>query len=265
MMFNFTPIVKRLLIANAAFYFLPLFLHIDLADKLGLHSVLSPQFAPYQLISYMFIHAGGWHLFGNMFSLIVFGNLLERFLGAKRFFILYMVCGVGAGALYAGIDFYEGHHMEEAVAAYRKAPDPERFNRFLHRYAPAVQRDYEIQQFIDAYAEMPHNRAYIRESERLLTTLFERRIRVPMVGASGAVFGILMAFGLLFPNMQLFLLFPPIPIRAKYLVFFYGLYELWAEFNRMPGDNIAHWAHLSGMLVSFFLIRYWRNNHHLPR
>ena len=254
-MFTFTPIVKRLLVVNAAFLFVPFFLGRDLSRVLGLYSVLSPQFAPYQYISYMFIHADGWHLFGNMFSLIIFGSLLERFLGAKRFLILYVVCGVGAGVLYAAIDAYQGYGMQRAVNAYLKAPGPERFNRFVGQYAPSVQRNHAIRTFIEAYAEYPHMPSYTEESKTLVSHLFNQRNSIPMVGASGAVFGILMAFGMLFPNLQLFLLFPPIPIRAKYLVLFYGLYELWAEMNRMPGDNIAHWAHLSGMLVSFLLIK----------
>lgn len=80
-----------------------------------------------------------------------------------------------------------------------------------------------------------------------------------MVGASGAIFGILMAFGMLFPNTELFLLFFPFPIKAKYFVLFYGLYELYAGFGRVPGDNVAHFAHLGGMLFAFILIKIWRD------
>ena len=82
-----------------------------------------------------------------------------------------------------------------------------------------------------------------------------------MVGASGAVFGILLAFAMLFPNMQLMLLIPPIPVKAKYLVLVYGLYEIWSEFNRMPGDNVAHLAHLGGMLIAYIILRYWKNKY----
>ena len=82
-----------------------------------------------------------------------------------------------------------------------------------------------------------------------------------MVGASGAVFGILLAFAMLFPNMQLMLLIPPIPIKAKYLVLVYGFYEIWIEFNRMPGDNVAHLAHLGGMLIAYIILRYWKNKY----
>jgi membrane associated rhomboid family serine protease len=79
-----------------------------------------------------------------------------------------------------------------------------------------------------------------------------------MVGASGAVFGVLMAFGMLFPNTVLYLLFPPIPVKAKYLVMFYGAYEIYSEINRSVGDNVAHFAHLSGMLIAFIILKYWQ-------
>lgn len=90
--------------------------------------------------------------------------------------------------------------------------------------------------------------------------MFEQTSNVPMVGASGAVFGILMAFAMLFPNMQLMLLFPPIPVRAKYLVFFYAMFEIYSEINRAPGDNVAHLAHLGGMLIAFILLKFFWNN-----
>ena len=91
--------------------------------------------------------------------------------------------------------------------------------------------------------------------------LLNAKTDIPMVGASGAVFGILLAFAILFPNMQLMLLIPPIPIKAKYLVLVYGIYELWSEFNRMPGDNVAHLAHLGGMLIAYIILRYWKNKY----
>ena len=84
---------------------------------------------------------------------------------------------------------------------------------------------------------------------------------IPMVGASGAVFGILLAFAMLFPNMELMLLFPPIPVKAKYLVLVYGIYELWSELNRMPGDNVAHFAHLGGMLIAYLILQYWKKKY----
>ena len=115
-----------------------------------------------------------------------------------------------------------------------------------------------IAEFSDEYYENPNDTYYKDQAMSIVETMYSQRTNIPMVGASGAVFGILMAFGMLFPNMTLMLLFPPIPVKAKYLVLFYGLYELYAELQRAPGDNVAHLAHLSGMLIAFILLKYWQ-------
>ena len=120
---------------------------------------------------------------------------------------------------------------------------------------------YKLYDFIIDYSDNPNNINYIEESKVSASQLFTFKSNVPMVGASGAVFGILLAFAMLFPNMQLMLLFPPIPVKAKYLVLVYGIYELWSELNRMPGDNVAHLAHLGGMLIAYIILRYWKNKY----
>lgn len=257
-MFNLTPMVRNLLLINLGVFLIEYLIRIDFAGIFGLRYVLADSFAPYQFVTYMFVHGSFMHLFGNMFALIIFGNLLERFWGPKRFLIFYMITGIGAGVLYATIDFIETRAVENDAMAYIANPDPESFNRFIVRHAD---RYYEgLIGFIDAYVENPASPEYIAQSQSFVQDLMERIANVPMVGASGAVFGILMAFGMLFPNTQLFLLFPPIPIKAKYLVFFYGAYELYAELNRAQGDNVAHLAHLGGMLIAFILIKYWQKN-----
>ena len=115
--------------------------------------------------------------------------------------------------------------------------------------------------FINEFSENPNSDIYINESIVITETILKNNNDIPMIGASGAVFGILLAFAMLFPNMQLMLLIPPIPIKAKYLVLVYGLYEIWSEFNRMPGDNVAHLAHLGGMLIAYLILRYWKKKY----
>lgn len=257
-MFNLTPMVKNLLIVNLVVFFLESILKMDFAVTFGLRYILADSFVPYQFITYMFVHGGFMHLFGNMFALIIFGNMLERFWGPKRFLFFYMVTGIGAGLLYATIDYIETSAVSNDAMAYLADPDPEAFNLFVVQHASQY---YEsLISFIDAYVENPNNPEYISQSRVFVQDLMGRIENVPMVGASGAVFGILMAFGMLFPNTQLFLLFPPIPIKAKYLVFFYGAYELYSELNRSQGDNVAHLAHLGGMLIAFIVIKYWQKN-----
>ena len=110
---------------------------------------------------------------------------------------------------------------------------------------------------IEQYAANPDNPQLEEESTYIVETIYEQKANIPMVGASGAIFGILMAFGLLFPNTTLMLLIPPIPIKAKYFVLLYGAYELYSVIQQAPGDNVAHYAHLGGMLIAFILVRVW--------
>ena len=253
-----TPAVKRLLILNAAILFLSSFLFPSMDNRLALHYVHSSFFFPTQFFTYMFMHADMWHLFSNMIGLLVFGNLLERFWGSKRFLIFYLITGIGAGLMYWAVQFYQMQLMQSSIETYSAAPTPQSFNAFMLDY-PAERRQLMQNGFIDEYDEAPSDPTYIARSIQYMRQMYEEHANVPMVGASGAIFGILMAFGLLFPNTELLLLFPPMPIKAKYLVIFYGAYEIWA-LHGSPGDNVAHLAHLGGLLIGFIMVRYWQRN-----
>jgi len=253
-----TPVVKNLLIVNIALLLIPNILSIDLGNLFGLRYILAEQFQPYQFITYMFLHGNFGHLLGNMFALFIFGPMLERFWGAKRFFIFYMVTGVGAGLLYGVVDFIEMNQLMTSVNQYLNNPNYEDFVAFVNNYIPSYYQ--KIYPFIEAFGDNPTNSNYINRSIEEVQGIAYVLRNIQMVGASGAVFGILFAFGFLFPNTELFLLFPPIPIKAKYLVTFYGLYELYAGIQRAPGDNVAHWAHLGGMLIAFILLKIWQDN-----
>lgn len=205
----------------------------------------------------MWLHGGMWHLFGNMIAVLVFGPMLETVWGSKRFLIFYLVCGIGAGILYGAADAIEKLPLKNAAEAYIANPSPEAFEQFIidNKAFINVARAGEL---LDYYSKNP---SYQSETVAAVRNIYEGVVTEgKMVGASGAVFGILFAFAFLFPNTELFLLFPPIPIKAKYLVFFYAMYELYSEFNRTPGDNVAHLAHLSGMLIAFILLKIWKND-----
>ncbi|MBC7923275.1 MAG: rhomboid family intramembrane serine protease [Ferruginibacter sp.] len=261
MQFNLTPVVRNLLILNIAVFFLQNIFPL-LENYLGLRYVRAETFAPYQFLTYMFAHGSVGHLFGNMFALFMFGPLLEQSWGPKRFLIFYLLTGVGAGVLYEGIKFYEIHQLQQAFESFVQNPVPERFFSFVSQN-PGLYVDAEDRGFSEQFADHATDPTYIRESIVRAGNRFWAFANVPMVGASGAVFGLLMAFGLLFPNTELFLLFIPFPIKAKYFVGLYGVYELYAGIQRAPGDNVAHFAHLGGMLFAFIIIKYWnsqRNN-----
>ncbi|MEK6480900.1 rhomboid family intramembrane serine protease [Catalinimonas sp. 4WD22] len=253
-----TPIVKNLLIINIGIYIAQALLSINFVEFGGLRYIFSDSFRPYQFFTHLFIHGGLGHLFGNMFALFIFGPLLERFWGSQRFLVFYLVTGLGAALLYSGINFYEVNQLQNAVETYINEPTPERFDTFVRDNAEFAWQNPDVQNFIGEYYDNPNNASYISQGKQWANQILTSKANIPMVGASGAIFGILMAFGLLFPNTELFLLFFPFPIKAKYFVLFYGLYELWAGFERVPGDNVAHFAHLGGMLFAFILIKVWQ-------
>jgi len=253
-----TPLVKNLLIVNVGLALIQGFMKIDLGDYFGLHFILADQFKPYQFVTYMFLHStqSMWHIFGNMFALFIFGPLLEQFLGQKKFLILYMVTGIGAGLFYTGVNYAETISVKNAVEAYTSNPNSEDFNRLLVEHGDNL--NPQIYEFVDAYARDAENQRLEAQSVSYANQLYDLYGRYNMVGASGAIFGLLAAFALFFPNTELFLLFIPFPIKAKYLVSVYILYEVYAELQRAPGDNVAHLAHLGGALIAFFLVRYWK-------
>ncbi|MGF1533309.1 MAG: rhomboid family intramembrane serine protease [Bernardetiaceae bacterium] len=215
MMQQIAPMTRNILIVNLL-VFVGQQLVPSLTSLLGLRFFTADLFEPYQLLTHMFAHAGLWHLFGNMFSLFIFGSALEETWGAKRFLIFYLITGFGASLLFQAVNGWE---IEQ------------------------------LRQELTPYLSDPKAAAYLYQRENL-----------PVLGASGAVFGILMAFAMLYPNVRLMLLFPPIPIKAKYFVALYGAYELYATIQANPGDNVAHLAHLGGMLFAFILVKLWQHN-----
>lgn len=215
-------ITKNLLIINilmfaAAFVFGRI--GVELNDLLGLHFFMASEFHIYQLFTYMFMHGGLEHIFFNMFALWMFGCVVERVWGPKKFLFYYLVCGVGAGIIQEIAQF--GSFYMEATAQFPGAS-----------FGDVIQ--------------IAHNSAHVLNN---WTT----------VGASGAIYGILLAFGMIFPEERIFIFPLPVPIKAKWFVLFYAAIELFFALNSQ-GDNVAHVAHLGGMLFGFLLIRYWQRH-----
>jgi membrane associated rhomboid family serine protease len=232
--FGLPPVVKNIIMLNAlmllAYWAAQSVFGIDLNSLLGLYFPKSEKFMPLQIVTHMFMHGGFWHLFFNMYALFIFGGVLENVWGPKRFFIFYMICGLGAALTHELVIAFQYNHLAESLS-------PENLQVVLN----------------EGTTYLNQGKVFTDETMHSLQML----LNTPTVGASGAIFGVLLAFGVLFPNTQLMLLFPPIPIRAKYFVMFYGALELYLAVTQ-PGSNIAHAAHLGGMLFGYLLIRYWR-------
>lgn len=216
---NIPSITKNLLIINVLAFFATWVFEkqgLDLTATFGLHFFMAKDFSFYQLVTYLFMHGSFMHLFFNMFAVWMFGTVMERVWGPKRFLIYYLVCGIGAGIIQEGVQYI--NYANENLAAY---------------------------DFVMTSSGRITTEAYLN----LWTT----------VGASGAVYAILLAFGMTFPNERMFIIPFPFPIKAKWLIGGYIVIEVWSAL-KTPGDGIAHMAHLGGMLFGFLLIRYWRKH-----
>lgn len=252
------PVVKNLVIINVimlvATWVLGTRFNVDLVRILGMYFPGSENFRPYQIATHIFMHGGLMHLFFNMFALWMFGRILENVWGGQRFLLYYFVTGLGAAALHTLVNWIEISSLQRAVEAFAANPNPDAYAAFISKHinSPAS----GVYDFIRAWAADPGNTGYAETAVANLSGYLQRVMNIPTVGASGAVFGVLLAFGMLFPNTRLMLLFPPIPIKAKWLVIGYGLLEVWLGFTQ-PGSNVAHFAHIGGMIFGFFLIKYW--------
>ncbi|WP_421754230.1 rhomboid family intramembrane serine protease [Croceimicrobium sp.] len=237
--FNLLPmVIKNLIIINGLFFLGMIVLGssfgINLGYYLGLHLPISEAFQPHQLITHIFMHANFTHLLFNMFALWMFGFELENIWKPKRFLNYYLLTGLGAAALHLGTLYWEFNSIAAELSA-------EQLSIIKSQGAQAI---LEGKNFVDPL--MAHANGLLNGST---------------VGASGAVFGILLAFGMMFPNRPIFLMFFPIPIKAKYLVAGYGLLELYSGFQMNTHSNVAHFAHLGGMLFGFLILRYWKKKH----
>ena len=247
------PVTKNLLAVNILIWaVMALFPKVgfSLDNVLALYYIESPAFKPFQLLTYMFLHSSFTHLLFNMFALWMFGSVIERALGSKRFLIYYVSCGFGAALIQEGV-------FGIMVAKYHEMFSPEQFDQI-------AQRGLRFTQMIRYVRETGINNLSVQNIHDIQAFFdnptidaLNEIVNTPVVGASGAIFGILLAFGMLFPNQPIYLMFIPIPLKAKWMVLGYGVLELFMGVSGVA-SNVAHWAHLGGMLVGVFMILYWK-------
>jgi membrane associated rhomboid family serine protease len=235
---NMTDTVKQLLILNILFFIGAQFVP-QATDLLALHYFESDKFKLWQPISHMFMHGSLMHIFFNMFALVSFGSALEHFWGPKKFLFFYFTCGIGAALIHSGINYYHFHDGLDTLV----------LNGF---------KETEILNLINEGKFMTSWQAV------LAPDTFENMIGAltPTVGASGAIYGLLVAFAFMFPNAELALLFIPVPIKAKYFVPGIVLLDLFSGVTGYSifGGGIAHFAHVGGALFGFIMMWYWKKN-----
>lgn len=249
-------VTKILLIINLAAFILTFLMSgmgYDLNYMLGLHDIVPTNyshpasglvkpysFAPLQIVTHMFLHGGLGHIFFNMFGLFMFGKVLETYLGEKRFFILYFVSGLGAALLQLGVNYYFNAELASQIMQFYSDPDLSKYETLVHK--------------IPIYSA-PINKSPLE----IVHNAFAERLSIPMIGASGALMGILAAFALFFPNVELMLIFIPIPIKAKYFIPIFALLSLVLGVTGSMG-GVAHFAHLGGAIFGFILAYIWKRN-----
>jgi membrane associated rhomboid family serine protease len=256
----FPPVVKNLLIINGIMFLATnVFqgsLGFDIKEHLALFYFESPNFRVWQLITHLFMHGDMMHIFSNMLALWMFGAVLENYLGSKRFLEYYILTGLGAAVLHMGVQYLELTPMIQSAEIYTNNPSIGQFRAFIDDHVPSTIQP-QFNQILSSWESNPQSVEAKQSSIAFVKQLTDLKVNIPTVGASGAVFGLLLAFGMFFPNAMIYLYFF-LPIRAKYFVILYGLFELYNGIANNPGDNVAHFAHLGGMIIGFILIKIWK-------
>jgi membrane associated rhomboid family serine protease len=269
--FHITPVVLNLIILNAILFFGVYIIDSKFGSQIENHLCLYPVssglFKPYQLITYGFLHANIQHLFFNMLGLWSFGTMLESVFGAKRFLIYYMVCILGGAVLHNGIQYVKIHKTENAIGQFERDPSVATYRQVLYsqfeEYTTIPENQIAFDEFCAAWEKdkaPDHQHFFVEKAKDDFYQLKKYKSSTPMIGASGAVFGILLGVGLILPNALLTMLLFPISIKAKYFVIIFGALEFYWGINKVPGDNVAHFGHIGGMIFGMILILYWYKN-----
>ena len=240
-MIKITEVVKQLLIVNAIFFIASFFVPA-LTQYLALYYFENPFFQFWQPLSHMFMHGGWMHIFFNMFALYSFGSTLEHMWGGKKFLIFYLLCGLGAAALHTGVNYYLVHEGLNVLTlnGFNASDIFDLLNKGMYdtRWEQFLSQD-QIYNMVSSYG-------------------------IPVVGASGAIYGLLVAFAFMFPEAELAMMFIPVPVKAKYFVPGILLLDLYLGFNGGSifggSTGVAHFAHVGGALMGFLLMWIWRKN-----
>lgn len=256
--------VKHLIIINVIFFVGSQVVGKPATDYLALHMPQSEHFQIWQLFTHMFMHGNIMHIFFNMFALFSFGVMLEQFWGSKKFIFFYLSCGIGAAALHLGVSYFELQNILEGAAGLNLS------SAELHQILNATVGDdvhYRPDLFAAEIEPILRNVGVTNVTQEHFNSLFHaaQQVQIPMVGASGAIYGILVAFAFLVPNAELMLMFIPIPIKAKYFVPGLLLIDLFLGLKGQSifgsgSTGVAHFAHLGGALIGFIMMWYWKKS-----
>ena len=263
----FPVVIKNIMIINALFFLAKMMvgpsIGVDFDDYLGLHHWSSDKFMVHQLVTHIFMHGNMAHILFNMFALWMFGMQLENLWGPKRFLLYYMLTALGAATLYLGYVHYGLEALVTQLNELKISPSADLFLQYVDDNIPLASFNPKYSLAINEVASLwrknPGDVQLASQAYALVQEYIDFKRDIPMVGASGAVYGILLGFGMLFPNTLLYIYFL-FPVKAKYAVIGFGLLELYSGLENDPTDNVAHFAHLGGMLFGYLILKAWKTD-----
>lgn len=267
------PVVKNLLIINTLIFLATLALrkyNIDLINMFGLHYPGAANFRVYQFFTYMFLHGGWEHIIFNMFALWMFGYIVENVWGGKKFLIFYVVTGLGSAVVYLIWIHFQLAPNLDALQKIINHPNVSGVESYFQKYGFRVGAINPLITKADV-ATFNHNMNLLGQGaadgsilQQIVTFLSNYRTemlnQMVVIGASGAIYGVLLAFGMMFPNSIIYLIIPPIPLKAKWLVIGLALLQLFDGIRNNPNDNVAHFAHVGGLLFGLVIMLYWKKH-----
>ncbi len=257
------PVVKNLLIINGLIFLAQSTLqgptiNFSFDDMFALHAWQSSLFKPWQLVTHLFLHGSFSHIFFNMLALWMFGAVLENVWGSKRFLTFYLICGLGAALMHLLFLSWElGPIIKDYAILYQMHVSGNEYQG--HAMADFITKYHIEFRETDKLTEYLRNNPdplLLSKAFGELTTYYQNNLNPATLGASGAVFGVLAAFGYLFPNTYLYV-YMLVPVKAKWFVLFYGAIEIYEGIQNSAGDNVAHWAHIGGALVGLMIVITW--------
>lgn len=237
MMNRMTEAVKHLIIINVIVFIAVFGLKLGFSDSLALYFPKNESFGYWQFVTHMFVHGSLMHIVFNMYGLWAFGTPLEQMWGRNKFLFFYFSAGIGAGLIYTAVNYYQFNAFYEQILSFGVTPE-------------YIQQMLDTGVYDDKLITLPQQKMYE----------FYSTYHTPAVGASGAVYGVLVAFGMMFPNAKLALIFFPVPISAKYFIPLIILGDLFFGLTDYSVGNIAHFAHVGGALIGFIIAWYWKQN-----
>jgi membrane associated rhomboid family serine protease len=256
------PIIKNLLIINGLVFlaqntFAGPTSSFSFEDYFALHAWQSDLYKPWQLITHIFLHGDFGHILGNMFALWMFGSILENLWGPKRFLLFYMLCGVGAALIHLAILSYQLIPLatEYEHLLLLSKTNASGFTEAIYNYS--TKHQIPLTQILAENKVSLSTPGLAPQLMDMITSYYNKTLGTATLGASGAVFGILIAFVYLFPNTDIYIYFL-FPVKAKWLGIAYFAFELYKGIQNAAGDNIARWAHVGGAIIGFILVFIWK-------